>query len=84
MEKAGYVSWDVLTAQWESALDALAESFTSGDALVDPKNGNLTCAQCDLQSVCRISDFIGSQVADNNSDSDDGDGSVGLGKAVDE
>ncbi len=79
MEKAGYISWDVLTAEWEGALDALAGNFISGDALVDPKNGSLTCAQCDLQSVCRISDFIGSQVADG----DDGE-SDKIDKAVDE
>ena len=82
MEKAGYISWDVLTAEWEGALDALAKNFINGDALVDPKNGSLTCAQCDLQSVCRISELNGSQVADK--DSDDGEGSVSPGKAFDE
>ncbi len=80
MEKAGYISWDVLTAEWEGALHALAESFINGDALVDPKNGSVTCAQCDLQSVCRISELIGSQVLD----SDNGDGSVSRGEAIDE
>ena len=64
MEKQGYVSWDVLTAGWDDSLNALATNFINGDAEVDPKNGHLTCAQCDLQSVCRISELSGSPLAD--------------------
>ncbi len=66
MEKKGYVSWDVLTAEWERSLHALATDFIGGDSQVDPKNGALTCAQCDLQSLCRISELSRPSVADES------------------
>ena len=66
MEKKGYVSWDVLTEEWENSLNALVKNFIDGDAAVDPKNGNLTCAQCDLQSVCRISELNGAPLSDED------------------
>jgi ATP-dependent helicase/nuclease subunit B len=59
MQDRGYVSWDVLVQEWEVALKNLAMQFVSGMAAVDPKNGGLTCAQCDLQSVCRVAEFTG-------------------------
>ena len=65
MEKKGYISWDVLVEEWEDSLNALAGNFIGGDVAVDPKNGNLTCAQCDLQSVCRISELTGTPLADD-------------------
>ena len=77
MEKKGYVSWDVLTAEWEASLNTLVKNFIDGDAEVDPKNGSLTCKQCDLQSVCRISELTGSVI------SDDDDASDAIGKAPD-
>lgn len=52
----GYTSWDVLTQQWESVLVDLAEDFSRGAAGVNPKNGAITCAQCDLQALCRVSE----------------------------
>ena len=66
MEKKGYVSWDVLTAEWERSLHALATDFIDGANQVDPKNGTLTCAQCDLQSLCRISDLSRPGVTDES------------------
>ena len=76
MEKQGYVSWDVLVAEWENSLDVLVKNFVNGEAQVDPKNGSLTCAQCDLQSVCRISELIGAPLPDD--DHIDGDaGEIG-------
>ncbi len=72
MEKKGYVSWDVLTAEWETSLNTLVTNFINGDAEVDPKNGSLTCAQCDLQSLCRISELTGSDIADDDDASDAG------------
>jgi ATP-dependent helicase/nuclease subunit B len=66
MEKRGYISWDVLVEEWEDSLNALATGFIDGDATVDPKNGNLTCAQCDLQSVCRISELTGAPLSDDD------------------
>ncbi|MEO8386411.1 MAG: PD-(D/E)XK nuclease family protein, partial [Betaproteobacteria bacterium] len=64
MEKKGYVSWDVLTAEWERSLHRLATDFIDGTNQVDPKNGALTCAQCDLQSLCRISELSRADVTD--------------------
>jgi len=52
----GYTSWDVLTQQWESVLVDLAEDFSRGAAGVNPKHGAITCAQCDLQALCRVSE----------------------------
>lgn len=71
MEKKGYISWDVLTAEWDTTLNNLARNFIAGDTAVDPKNGSLTCAQCDLQSVCRISELTGSVIADDDNAGDD-------------
>ena len=56
MEKDGYVSWDVLTEEWDSSLRALARGFAEGVADVDPKNGGLTCAHCDVQNLCRVAE----------------------------
>ena len=66
MEKKGYVSWDVLTEEWENSLSALVKGFVDGDAAVDPKNGNLTCAQCDLQSVCRVLELNSAPLSDED------------------
>ena len=76
MEKNGYVSWDVLIAEWEGSLKALATNFINGDARVEPKNGSLTCAQCDLQSLCRISALAGSEVADEEDSASDAAGNA--------
>lgn len=74
MEKNGYVSWDVLAQEWETSLDALAKGFARGAAQVDPKNGNVTCAQCDLQSVCRIAEMSAYAAMENGDVADfDGD-----------
>jgi hypothetical protein len=40
---------------WEESLGKLANEFADGVHCVSPKNGALTCARCELQSVCRIS-----------------------------
>ena len=62
MEKKGYVSWDVLITEWETALTGIAQKFIAGDTTVDPKNGRPTCGQCDLQSVCRIAELQGRDI----------------------
>lgn len=59
MRERGYESWRVLCQEWEVALDNLARQFVNGVAAVDPKNAGLTCAQCDLQSICRVAEFTG-------------------------
>ncbi|MCY7388038.1 MAG: PD-(D/E)XK nuclease family protein [Burkholderiales bacterium] len=80
MEKKGYFSWDVLTAEWESSLRTLVGNFIHGDALVDPKHGSLTCSQCDLQGLCRISEVNGAQISDE--DSADGDENALAGHGI--
>jgi ATP-dependent helicase/DNAse subunit B len=82
MDKRGYVSWDVLVQEWETSLDGLASGFASGVAQVDPKNGSLTCAQCDLQSVCRIAEISAYAAMDNGSGSGPDDG-AGTGELPD-
>ena len=84
MEKRGYSSWDVLTAEWERSLDALVKNFIHGDALVDPKNGRLTCAQCDLHGLCRIREAGGTQIADGDGDDVDDQLAVDPGKTIDD
>lgn len=59
MEQQGYVSWDVLVQEWEHTLAALAEGFVGGTPSVDPKHGDLTCAYCELQGICRVAEFTG-------------------------
>lgn len=59
MQQRGYESWGVLCQEWQAALDNLARQFVNGVAAVDPKNAGLTCAQCDLQSICRVAEFVG-------------------------
>ena len=56
LKKLGVESWDVLLQKWGSALNTLARNFSDGHAAVDPKRGALTCAQCELHSVCRIAE----------------------------
>ena len=47
-------SWSGLVATWKRDLEKLASGFAAGDARVDPKKGNATCRQCDLQPLCRV------------------------------
>ena len=79
MDKKGYLSWDILTEEWETSLRSLAKNFSIGAAGVDPKNGGLTCARCDLQSICRIgetsdyaADETGAGIVDAADDINDG------------
>jgi probable DNA repair protein len=46
--------WKRLVASWRTDLTRIAESFSEGDAKVDPKKYPETCRNCDLQSFCRI------------------------------
>jgi probable DNA repair protein len=74
LKNQGYVSWDVLTQEWESSLRTLADDFSRGVAEVDPKNGRLTCAQCDLHSLCRMAEMTGhAALAADNAPAEDAD-----------
>ena len=46
--------WEQLIASWRTDLTRIAESFSEGDAKVNPKKYPDTCRKCDLQSFCRI------------------------------
>jgi probable DNA repair protein len=46
--------WPGLVAAWRARLEALAREFASGHAPVAPKRGPNTCADCDLQPLCRV------------------------------
>jgi ATP-dependent helicase/nuclease subunit B len=54
-------SWDGLVEGWKKELAALAGGFASGEAQVDPKYANnlKTCANCDLQPLCRVHEKLG-------------------------
>jgi ATP-dependent helicase/nuclease subunit B len=65
-DAGAYASWDVLVQSWETSLDGLATQFVNGDAMVEPKNGALTCARCDLQTVCRVSSLNKPLSAEND------------------
>ncbi len=59
MAEAGLASWRDLERQWTQSIDALADQFQHGIAAVDPKHGGQTCQQCDLQTVCRVAEYLG-------------------------
>jgi ATP-dependent helicase/nuclease subunit B len=46
--------WEQLIASWRTDLTRIAESFSKGDAKVNPKKYPDTCRNCDLQPFCRI------------------------------
>lgn len=46
-------SWDKLNQAWQTHLNHLAQQFVKGVAHIDPKRGELTCAQCHLTTFCR-------------------------------
>ena len=48
--------WEQLIASWRTDLTRIAESFSKGDAKVNPKKYPDTCRNCDLQPFCRISE----------------------------
>jgi len=52
--------WKQLITSWQTDLTCIAESFSKGDAKVNPKKFPDTCPKCDLKSFCRISERIDS------------------------
>ena len=56
--------WEQLVVSWRIDLTRIAESFSKGDAKVDPKKYPVTCRTCDLQSFCRIYERIESTYAE--------------------
>ncbi len=46
--------WTTFQLQQREILEQLANDFLQGKAAVDPKNGEETCRNCELQMLCRI------------------------------
>jgi ATP-dependent helicase/nuclease subunit B len=69
MSKLG--GWDDLVDVWRRDLDALGEAFSSGDALVDPKDESKSCRRCDQQVFCRIAEKRPWVNADPDEDADE-------------
>ena len=46
-------NWEDLKTQWYDLLNQTAQDFASGNAKVDPINGEATCRTCHLSSFCR-------------------------------
>jgi ATP-dependent helicase/nuclease subunit B len=57
-------SWQMLVADWQRAVNALADEFVAGNAVVNPKYGSQTCAYCDLQSLCRVHEQRATELPD--------------------
>jgi ATP-dependent helicase/nuclease subunit B len=65
-EKAGVLpqvkqaeSWPGLMNDWKRDSESLAASFASGDARVDPKEDFKTCRRCELHTLCRVYEKMG-------------------------
>jgi hypothetical protein len=54
--------------KWRPALEQLEQDFLSGEAAVNPlhwpNEGNSTCGQCHLQSLCRVGELSPASRAD--------------------
>lgn len=53
-----FPDWPTLLAQWRATLERLAAEFRSGAAPVDPKRRSITCRNCDLSTLCRVSEIV--------------------------
>ena len=53
-----FPSWSALLATWRATLERLASEFRSGAAPVDPKQRLMTCRNCDLSTLCRVSELV--------------------------
>ena len=53
-----FPTWFALIAVWRTRLERLATAFRSGAAPVDPKKRTVTCRNCDLPSLCRVSELV--------------------------
>ncbi|MSP53381.1 MAG: hypothetical protein EXR81_03910 [Gammaproteobacteria bacterium] len=51
-------TWSELLQEWHETLEKLADDYYHGIADVDPLNAN-TCDDCDLHTLCRISELEG-------------------------
>ncbi|HEY5899312.1 MAG TPA: PD-(D/E)XK nuclease family protein [Burkholderiales bacterium] len=54
-----YRDWEKLLEDWKKDTDALGRAFASGDAPVDPKEQLKTCRRCELHTLCRVYEKMG-------------------------
>ncbi len=57
--------WKSLKNDWRETLDALAASFASGEARVDPKSPHSTCSHCQVKPLCRIFEQRANETAES-------------------
>lgn len=53
-ESPDSLEWGELLNYWKQRLTALTDQFIAGQTEVDPVDGNATCRNCGLQTLCRI------------------------------
>ena len=53
----GLTDWKSLLNHWHEVVTQLAERFAAGEAHVDPKDRNRSCAYCHLAALCRIDEI---------------------------
>ena len=54
--KTGSSNWEELMEFWRQKIHGLANSFISGQLIVDPADVKKTCEHCGLQSLCRVAE----------------------------
>lgn len=51
-------TWDAQFLQWQTAFNEIAHDFYSGNAKVNPKDGDKTCVFCKLKPLCRLHEEV--------------------------
>ena len=59
--------------EWREYIEQIAQNFVAGEAKVDPRDREKTCANCGLQTLCRIVEFEAAGDDDSANDEEDGD-----------
>ncbi|MFA7480107.1 MAG: PD-(D/E)XK nuclease family protein [Vulcanimicrobiota bacterium] len=54
----GLKTWEQRKAEWTARLEALAQEFHDGHAVVDPAEGPKTCRYCGLEGLCRVEEGL--------------------------
>ena len=62
--------WTDILQYWRQVMEKLAREFIAGTAEVKPKHARATCQFCELQSVCRVKEYIAVE-DDESVDGDD-------------
>jgi probable DNA repair protein len=50
------LDFSAVLERWGKALPQIADDFVSGNALVDPLDGEKTCRYCDYPALCRVTE----------------------------